>query len=218
MNLTLLTHYIPTPKEDYQLIADLTIPGKEAYCARFGYRHLIHGGPYFDEKLYWAIQRLHLVYDYMFQGVNDVDAVWVLNPASIITNYSKSVTDFVDNEHDFFVTKDCNDINMGSFIVRKSDWTKRYLRYLIDHTKTHSHCWFEQFSVINTYQSSPWKEKIKILDHPSINSYQYFRYKKPPETAGNWKKGHLVLALPGLSFSERINIIGDFISKDNVIY
>lgn len=219
MNLTLLTHYLPTVKENYQLVADLTIPGREAYCARFGYRHLVHSGPYYDERLYWAIQRLHLVYDYLFAATNDVDCVWVLNPQSLITSYRKDVADYLTPEHDFFVSADINGINMSSFIVRKTEWSKRYLEHLMELAPRINHCWHEQKAVIDTHLLSEWRGKIKMLDHPSINSYLYSAlYNRPDTTPGQWKRGHLVLGLPGTTFEHRIKLITDFLGGDNIDY
>lgn len=219
MNLTLLTHYLPTEQENYQLIADLTLPGREAYCARFGYQHLVHSGTYYDSNLYWAIQRLHLLYDYLYSCKNNVDAVWVLNPQSVITSYKKDVKDFIDSNHDFFVTKDINGINMASFIVKKTDWTKKYLEHLMEISPKIDHCWHEQQAVIVTHEQEQWKDKIKILDHPSINSYLYSRlYNRPHNTPGQWERGHLVLSLPGTSFSDRLKLIPEILSGDNIDY
>lgn len=217
MNLTLLTHYLPTERENYQLIADLTIPGREAYCARFGYRHLVHSGPYHNDRLYWAIQRLHLLYDYLYAGPNDVDAVWVLNPQSLITSFKQDVADYLTPEHDFSVTADINGINMASFIVRKTEWTKRYLEYLLDLSPRIGHCWHEQAAVIQTHTQPEWAAKIKLLPHPSINSILYSRlYGRSPNTAGQWQKGHLVLSLPGTTFSQRLALIPEYLSPENV--
>jgi len=217
MNLTLLTHYLPTGAEDYQLIADMTIPGREQYCLNHGYRHLIHSGPYHDERLYWAIQRLHLLYDYLFAGVNDVDAVWVLNPQSVITNLSKPVTDYLTSDHDFFVCADVNGINMASFIVKKTEWTKRYLEMLMDLAPRVNHGWWEQMAVMRTYQLPEWRDKIKVLDHPSLNSYLYTRlYNRPDSTPGQWHKGDLVLSFPGTTFADRLKLIPEFLSSDHI--
>lgn len=219
MNLTLLTHYIPTPKEDYQIIADLTIPGKEAYCQRFGYRHLVHCGSYGNERLYWAIQRLQLVYDCLFSGVNDIDVLWALNPTSMITNLKKDVADYLTPEHDFFVTADINAINMGSFLVRKTDWTKRYLECLLDLAPRVDHGWWEQKAVILTHDLPEWRDKIKILPHPSIQCYDYLGlYNRGPETPGQWRKGSMVLSLPGTTFEHRVRYITAFLAGDNIDY
>lgn len=218
MNLTLLTHYIPTPKEDYQVIADLTIPAKETYCARFGYRHLIHAGPYGNERLYWAIQRLQLVYDYLFAGVNDVDAVWALNPQSLITSFKTDVASYLTPEHDFFITADINGLNAGSFIVRKTEWSKRWLTMLIKKASQTADCWYEQRQMQNHYQDPEWRDKVKVLDHPSLQSYDYRLYGRGPGTAGHWERGHLVLSMPGTTFEHRVAYITSFLAGDNIDY
>lgn len=218
MNLTLLTHYIPTLKEDYQVIADLTIPTKDAYCERFGYRHMVHAGPYGNERLYWAIQRLQLVYDYLFSGVNDVDAVWALNPQSLITSLKIDVADYLTPDHDFFITADINGLNAGSFIVRKTEWSRRYLECLLKLAPNVNHGHWEQMAMIRTYQLPEWAPKIGILPHPSINSYLYSRlYNMPDTTPGQWKPGHLVLSLPGTTFQQRIEILSSSELKSCIV-
>lgn len=218
MNLTLLTHYIPTPKEDYQIIADLTIPTKDAYCARFGCRHMVHAGPYGNERLYWAIQRLQLIYDYLFSGVNDVDAVWALNPQSLITSLKVDVAQYLMPEHDFWITADINGLNAGSFIVRKSEWSKRWLSLLIDRASRTLDCWYEQRQMQHHYLMPEWATKIKVLDHPSLQSYDYRLYGRGPGTPGHWERGHLVLSLPGTTFDHRVSYITTFLAADNIDY
>lgn len=218
MNLTLLTHYLPTAKENYQLVADLTIPGREAYCERHGYRHLVHSGPYANPSEYYAIQRLRLVYDYLFAAINDVDYVWVLNVQSLVTNLSLPITQLLDDQHDLFVHEDINGLNAASLILRKSDWTKRYLEMLIPAAAATSHCWHEQKILQDTYKSPEWSDKIKTLVHPAANSYMYVRYGRGPDTPGDWRKGHLVLSLPGITFTERLSFITTFLAGDNIVY
>jgi len=219
MNLTLLTHYIPTEKEDYQKIADLTVPGRKIYCERHGYAWAVYRGTYRDANLYWAIQRLHLIYDILFTESSQTDIVWVLNPQSLITNYSKPVIDYLDAAHDFFVCADINGINMASFVVRKTEWSKRYLEMLLELAPRIGHTWHEQQAVIVTKDLPEWRDKIKILDHPSINSYLYSRlYNRPDSTPGQWHKGHLVLSLPGTTFADRMKIIPEFLLGDNITY
>lgn len=218
MNLTLLTHYIPTPKEDYQVIADLTIPGKEAYCQRFGYRHMVHCGPYGNERLYWAIQRLQLVYDYLFSAVNDVDAVWVLNPQSVITSFKIDIAQYLDADHDFFIQEDINGLNAASFVIRKTEWSKRWLEMLIDKASKTTDCWFEQRQMQNHYRLPEWSDRIKVIPQPAFNSYDYRLYGRGPGTAGHWERGHLALSLPGTTFEHRVRYITSFLAGDNIDY
>jgi hypothetical protein len=218
MNITLLTHYVPTPKENYQLIADLTIPTKDEYCARFGYRHLIHGGSYGNERLYWAIQRLQLIYDYLFAAVNDVDAVWALNPQSLITSLKIDVAKYLTPEHDFFITADINGLNAGSFIIRKTEWSKKWLKMLIKQASETQDCWYEQRQMQNHYKDAEWAPKINILDHPSIQCYDYKLYGRGSDTPGHWRKGSLVLSLPGTTFEHRVAYITNFLADNKIDY
>lgn len=205
---TLLSHWLPTERENYQELADLLLPNRDRYCAAHGYTHIKHAGPYFDSSLYYAVQRLHLLLDLM-NGPNATEFYWVLNIQSIITNPSVRLESFVDETHDFWAHGDINaKINTGSFIVRNSEWGRLWIRFLIEDVKTHSHCWFENQSVIRHCESSPWREKIKIMPHPGLNSYLYAQlYNRPDCPPGQWYEGDFVLSLPGLDLAQRLSIV-----------
>ncbi len=206
MTVTLLSHYLPTERENYQRLADILLPNRDKYCARHGYVHHVHSGPYRDATLYYAVQRLHLLLDLM-KSPNATDAYWVLNIQSIITNPTIKVESFLTEGRDFFAHSDINaKINAGSFLIRNTEWARLWVAFLIEDVKTHDHCWHENWSMIRHCHNPPWVGKIHVADHPGINSYSYREYGRGPETPGDWRPDHLVLSLPGLSLDQRIAI------------
>lgn len=207
MKIALLTHYLPTKDDDYQKLADLTIPNRDDYCKKHGYQHIVQCGAYKDVSLYYAVQRIHLIWD-IFNKQDSPDLIWVLNVQAVITNSRHKITNFIDDEHDFFIHADINGLNAGSFIIRKSEWSKKWLDFIIEKSADNSHCWHEQKIMIDNHSKPEWAYKIKILDHPGINSYQYFRYGRGTDTPGDWRPDHLCLSLPGLTLKERLEIVG----------
>lgn len=188
--------------EGWSNIAKIVLPNAKEYCQRHGYAldAIMHREPYplnFGYSKLTEIKRL----------LKNFDIVWSLDLDTLITNHCYKVEDFIDflEDYDFFITKDVNGINGGSFIVKKSDWSIPFLDLLYSlKGEEGMHC--EQ-DAINYYYKN-YKDKIKILPHPSINSYKYELY---PEFEygidGQWMEGDFVLHLPGLSIEKRIEIL-----------
>lgn len=207
---TVLTHYSP----HYQPVADITLPGRIAYCNRHHYAHLMWVGPWHDKDLYYAIDRLHLLLDDMkaLALLSPDDEAnhfyWVVNIPTIITNHTIKLESFVDDEHDFFIHRDCNALNAGSFIVRNSEWGRRFIAFIIEDTKTHSHVWYENHSIIRHAETDAWKDRVKVVPHPGFNDYSYDKgYGMSPDTPGQWKPGSFVLALPGMDLDKRLGFL-----------
>lgn len=223
MNLALLSFYTP----EFQPLADVTLPDKEEYCKRFGYTHIVSHFPYGNPANYYAFQRLQCARDLLFKSDKyDFDAIWVLNIHASIMNLTKNVADFIDNEHDFFITKDCNGINGGSFIVKDTHWAKNWLDFLLSKEDIHkNHCWYEQKLIIDNWERPEFKDKIKILPQNTINSYMHELYDISTDREGQLQKGDLVLHIPGKPLrtdgkslcQARIDVFNSDFVKNNVI-
>ena len=211
MKIVLLTYFL----DNYRPVFDLVRSNKDQYCARHGYLHLAKTGPYHNPNWYYGFQKMQYLYDLMFDsaktGMNiQPDIVWSLNIQSVITNCTHPLTDYIDHydDYDFWAAKDTsNDINMGSFIIRKSDWSKKWLRFILDKEPEYERHWYEQSVVQDFWRQSPWKEKIQILPQNVINAYRFSLYKWPEHLAGNWRPGDFVISFPATSLEERINLL-----------
>lgn len=215
----LLTHYITAEKGDYQQLADLIVPERDAYCARHGFKHIVQQGAYRAPDLYYAIQRLILLRD-LFISPDAPELVWVLNIQSILTNHTIPFSTYTDPypDHDFFVARDSHATNMGSFIVRRTQWAIDWLTAIINDAPQIQHDWHEQIVVIMKENDLRYAPKIKHLPQSTINAYDYVRY--PPwnkDTPGNWKPGDLVLSLPGTNLQQRIAAAQDPKIRDAII-
>lgn len=216
MNIALLTFYSP----HYQKVADLTSPGKEEYCEKNDYKHLIKIGSYKNANLYYAIDRLIYLYDILFdQPPEDdylvPDAVWVLNVQSIVTNYNKKIEDLIDADHDFYISPDVGGLNAGSFIVKKSDWSKKWLEEVIKLAPNVNHCHWEQTAMQHLHIKEEFRPKIKILRQDDLNSYDYTLYRPNwnENTLGHWHSGDLAISLPGLTIDQRMELIPKWLEK-----
>lgn len=218
MKITLLTQYVPTPQEDYTQLADLTIPNRDEWCNRHVYQHIVQRGHFADPGSYYAFDRLKLL-RHLLDQPGAADVFWVYNVQGVITNLTRRLEPVIDDEHDFWITKDCHGINAGSFLVRNTPWSRQWLDFVIGseaHYRNDS--WKEQRCIQHWWQHEHWTWMIHLLPQRAINSYDYGLYHPwPPHTPGNWIKGDLCLSLPGLNLQQRLKLVTEILAGDKMI-
>lgn len=189
--------------DSWKGLADIVLPNANEYAHKHGYYILFKSYPDVFSG-YEKIRHINAIFKTLV-----VDAVWSLDLDTLITNHTKKIEDFIDNEHDYFICKDYNSINAGSFIIRKSEWSENFMQYVMEQEgKEKMYC--EQNGIEAYMKEFPNDEKIKILPHPSINSYLYENYPDiPPQTheQGEWIEGDFLLHLPGIGLEKRIEIM-----------
>ena len=209
MKVTLLTMWA----DNFKRIADISLPNFKAYCERHGYDL---------KELKIDSERFHYQKHIFLKEflLTDVEVVFYIDIDAIITNQSLPVESFLDDEHDFYTTKDINEINTGTFILKNTEWGKWFNGLILGESKYYNN---EQ-NVINAFHNTPFvKNKFKILPHPSINSYPYEYYypsygyigwedgdkanTKPTHQQGNWEEGDFVMHVPGLELNQRAEIL-----------
>lgn len=192
-------------------LAKITCGNIVNYCRKHGYMWNIQC---VDEP-YDAFEKIRQIQK-IFEN-DEADIVWSIDCDALITNYKCKVEDYLDEENDFYVCKDYNGINCGSFIVRKSEWSLRLLQKIIWYSKYEEvHC--EQ-DALKVYIRIRGCENIKKLPHPSINSYIYENYPEIPMQShdkGQWEIGDFVIHLPGIGMQKRLDILNEI--KEKIIY
>jgi len=190
--------------EGWMPIAKVVLPVATQYCKKHGYdfKFICFPGEYPSNFGFNKIRYIQEV----FKG--DCDICWSLDLDTMITNHNIRVEDFLQDGKDFYITKDVNAHNAGSFIVKKSEWSKQFLEYLLQQKgKDGMHC--EQ-NAIDKYIEENGTDDICVLPHPSINSYHYELYpefKNITHEQGNWEDGDFVLHLPGVGMDKRLEIL-----------
>ncbi len=214
MSLTILTHYLP----NYSDVFDLVAPNREAYCARHGYKHLVHCGSYHNESWYYGFQRLKLLRDALGQP-GATEWYWVFNVSGLITNLTKPVLDLVDDEHDCLLCKDVHGINFGSALFRNSQFSRQWLDFLVSlEPQCRAHAWKDQFAVQQTWLHEDWTHKIHLLAQRQLQSFEYRLYAPWNETtSGNWRRGDLAVQWPGRTKEQRIEHIREFLDSDRIV-
>ncbi len=194
---------------DWQPLADIVLPRVRDYCHQHGYVFICRVN---HSDTICGLNKMQLLHErfYFFcldEQVQVFEFIWVLDLDTLITNPSIPFTQFTNNEHDIFITEDIHGINAGSWIIRNTEASRLFVRTVINNFDAP-----EEQTVMKRYLDMV---KVKILPHPSINSYKYELYKdilkdELGETVmtheeGQWQPRDLLLHLPGLDMQTRIN-------------
>ena len=226
MNLLIVTHYL----ENYSQLGELTTKNKGNYADRHGYDLFAQIGNYCD----WGFdfQRIKIIYDLLFKDRAEMrengrplgymkipDVIWWLGCDTMVMNMTKPVTDFLMPENkSLYIHKDVNGINNDSFLIRRTEWSKKWLEFVMSKEPEYKgDCWESQ-RVFQHYVEKPeWNNQVEILSHPGVNSYFYDEYNWPETTPGHIRKGDLLLHLPGMRLDQRMNIFTSQRVKDLMI-
>jgi hypothetical protein len=202
MKTALLTLYF----DNYQPLADLVLPNWKQYCDRHGYELIAYRGEYMPGYPI-GFQKVCYAYDQMFSDRGDIDVLLVLDLDLIITNHTVPVSAFLDENHDYFVTADVNGLNNGVFIIKKTQGAKEVLEYIVENKHHHRN---EQDTLKFHLDEPVLQGRLKIVQHPSFNSYWYDLYPEQGDLTGqlgNWRPGHFILHLPGMDLNRRLQLL-----------
>ena len=213
MNLTIVTHYL----RNYQELANITSASKYRYAKRYGYEFHEQIENYGD--LRFGVQRAQIIYDLFFRSWKSPDIIWWTGCDTLITNHFVPVINFItDPSKSLFIHKDRYGLNDDSFIIRKTEWTKRFLEFTLEKARElDDPDWCSQKIWQEYVEKDEWKDGLAILDHPGINSYLYAIYGEPNSKPGDFRRGHLLLHLPALDMNNRISIFNSVISQGLVL-
>ncbi|GAB4815708.1 hypothetical protein N2152v2_002754 [Parachlorella kessleri] len=145
--------------------AKLSEANKVSYAQRHGYGIHILPPPDPSRHPSWskvpAVLSLLPLYDWM----------WVVDTDTLVMTPSVPLTDFIDDDYDLVMTRDCNAVNGGSWLVRNSQWTEALLAQLYARHKAVPSCWWEQSAFIQLTALPGVRERIKVLPNKGLNSY-----------------------------------------------
>lgn len=187
-------------------MAEIIVPNAAEYCEKHGYELEILEYPEWGSNT--GYEKLELIKEMFLDG--DADVIFSMDCDTLITNHKHKVEDYLQEGKDFYITKDVNSFNAGSFIIRKSEWSLYFIDYLLSKRGLEG-MYCEQNAIECFDREFPNSKEIKVLPHPSINSYHYFLYPSHEDItsseAGCWWEGCFVLHLPGLGFEQRLDIL-----------
>jgi len=196
MKVICLTMFSPY----YQPLADISVPNFKTYCDKHGYEFyqlLVGDGDAWFKK--------NAAFDECFKGNSDI--IFYKDIDSLITNLTVPIENFIDDEHDFFITKDIEGINGGSLIMKNTKWSKSFNDFVLSQKENYNN---EQEVYAAFENDERFVDKIKILPQNTINSYDYSQYEtigRRTHENGQWEVGDFVLHLPALIIEKRLPIM-----------
>lgn len=209
--------------ENFADIAGVCIPSLKKYCEKHKYCCHIRCTPKNKKGWYGFINT-----KYGRELLEHYDAVFMIEGDFMITNHNIKIEDFINDEHHFYICKDVNDYNGGSWIAKGTEAAKTWLDIVNSYEDRFEHEQSVFETLCNFYVKA---QLVKILPHPSINSVPFDRYapsygkigyregeivEKPTIEQGDWEKGNFVCHLPGKSLEERLKIFNEI--REEIIY
>lgn len=187
----------------HQELADISVPNLQEYANRHGYELRIIN----IENDKWEYKKHEAFKEWMDK--DECDLIWYKDVDSLITNLSIPIESFVDDENVFYLTKDFNEINGGSVIIKNTIGGRMFNDMVLENGGM-----FENEQ--NLFNSFPilvfGVDFMKTLSHPSINSYKYDLYPECKshvgrEDLGDWQPGNFVIHFPALQLKDRIELM-----------
>jgi len=204
--------------ENYDELAKLVLPNWQEYTTRHGYGLLIHRGSYHNPNWSIGFQRIKRLYDAMFVEPNNYDYFHFIGLDVLFMNMNTRLESFLDQGHDFFCHEFFHEFNVDSFLIKKSEWSERWLRFIYENEPNYRNdCWYEQRVMIHHKDNPLFKDGIKVLPHPGINGLLFDLYQRPDTTEGQFRRGDAVLHLPGLTLQHRLSLIPSARIQDMIV-
>jgi galactosyl transferase GMA12/MNN10 family len=79
---------------------------------------------------------------------------WALDLDTMIMNGHFRAETLLDNNYDMIVQKDCHWFNAGSFFIRNSKWSRRFLQQVANVTKPDPEFFMEQAAIMVSIKST----------------------------------------------------------------
>ena len=210
---------------NFQQLADLTWPNKVDYANLHGYRYYCKTDGF---KFQWPSgEKFPMIKKYLVDNP-DVEWVWWVDTDTIITNYTKQIQDYLDNDYHFIIStdvdhnpepvheKDHRAVNAGSFFVRNSPEAHAYLDWMLSVYREYvvKHGWFTEQKIIDASYNFPdlkttWKKYIKICPQHWFNSFDCDPRKFARDLLGeraNWEPGDFLVHWPGIGMDTRFRL------------
>lgn len=177
---------------EYNKIVQPGIKNKNFYCARHGYDFICHEQTLDPERpIPWSKVVAIL------KAMENPDHKWIFwtDADALVMNHAIPLEDLIDENYDFIISKDMGSINSGHFLIKNSEWSRKFLHNVYNHTECIHDCWWEQRAIIYELDQHPeLLTRTKFIPQRMFNSY--------PEELGEfqlttlYQKGDFILHFP----------------------
>jgi hypothetical protein len=186
--------------EQYQPLADITLPRLQQYCKMHKYdlqTEIFKGDM---NRIGWErfARVAELLHSYETVMWCDADAL-ITNPTYTLDQFHGPIA----------MTADLHGANTGVFIARKLDLV-RQLFFVIngqfgrDHFSNHP--WGEQAAFIHLTSSPPYHELVNWIRQHKLNAYANADQGWPTYIQGQWDFGAFMLQFAGMPLAKRIEL------------
>lgn len=208
-------------------LAAITLPNKQEYCRRHSYK-LFAKTDNFNSAIPAQFEKPRFILE-VLNSNPDLDWIWWLDTDALITNFSKTIEEFCDNNFDIVIgtevynwqLSDFSGINNGSFFIKNTDMAKKIIQAIIDNeTNFYDSICFDQTCMIDLYlKSDIFKKYTKLVLPRAFNSQPYLYWDekgyKNIDIPGRleccqWYFGDFVLHLAGLPPEDKIKLAFEF--------
>jgi mannan polymerase II complex MNN10 subunit len=145
-----------------------TISNHKQYCKKHGYSNYIENGLSDKRGAEWS--KISSLLRHMEDDKHDW--FWAIDVDIMITNGSIKAETFLDDNYELVYQRDWNWFNAGSFFIKNSEWSKEYLRKVLQVKKPRPHFFKEQAALYNVLDDTPgFHDKVKWMPQRAFNSY-----------------------------------------------
>lgn len=105
-----------------------TISNHKKYTKKYGYANYIENGKSDPREEVWS--KISALLRHMEDDKHDW--YWAIDLDILIMNGDYKIEEILDDQYDLIFTRDWNWFNAGSFFIKNSEWSKKYLRKVLD--------------------------------------------------------------------------------------
>lgn len=204
MKVVVCTMFSPSHQE----LADLTVLNMELYARAHRYdTHLIK-----VENDKWEYKK-HEAFTELFEM--GYDLIWYRDVDAVITNMNTPIEKFTDGVHSFYLTRDFNELNGGSVIIKNNERGRWFNNLVLSSRNEYEN---EQNFYNEIIHEKELYDVIRVLPQNAINSYSYDLYHEckshvGSHDLGDWKEGDLLVHFPGLGMKDRVELVKEYLQK-----
>jgi len=197
--------------ENFKEIADITQSTIEEYCKIQGYDFFIQTKD-FDHSKGIGFERIKIA----LEKLQNYDWLWYLDIDTMIMNQTIRLENIVDENYDIIISKNpknklITEINIGSILIKKTEWTRNFLEHINNLDEYYHHDWKSQQAIIdyiNITHSQEVEKHIKLVNPRFFNSFYHEWFLEE-----NFQIGDFVLHPAGSSNDYRIRLFNEMKNK-----
>lgn len=209
----IFTYHDDSMKDDYSFaeVGKLTLESKIDYCKIHGYDFYLKDKDFSKDRVI-GYERIKI----FLENIDSYDWLWYLDADAMIMNQTIRLENIIDDNYNMIIAQNLNnkniiEINDGSILLKRSEWSKKYLNYINSLEDYFFHPWScmqALIDYINVTHIEEAKKNIKIV-HPRYFNSHYHEW----TTHSNFKIGDFVLHAVGSHNNYRIKLFNEMKNK-----